>query len=180
MGFVGRRIAAWSVFGLSVACPLAGQARTASEAMAKGQSYALPVVTYCTGQDALDALIALRRAGDLDTMPSGCFRPSSARFSAEFKGFIPDHKVAGVVVPEKLSRPNRFGNATCEDPETGATVHCVFRIIRSGFVAGNFVGTEGAKTPAFIEVAYGIEVIDPRSGDLQFAPLAGQKPISAR
>jgi hypothetical protein len=180
MRLIDWRISAWLLFAVSIACPPAARARTATEAFAKGHSYAIPPVTYCTGRSALDALIALRHDGDLDSLPPGCFSPGPARFSAAFTAFIPDHKVAGVALPEKLSHPNRFGRSTCADPDTGASVSCVFRIIRSGFVAGTFVGPSGARTPAFIEVAYGIEVIDPRSGDLQFAPLSGPAPMSPR
>jgi hypothetical protein len=180
MTFVGWRTAASLAFSLSIACPPAGHARTATEALTKGQSYVLPALTYCTSRDAVDALVALRQAGDLDSLPPGCFSPDASRFSAEFNGFIPDHKVSGITVPEKLSHPNRFGKSTCTDPQTGAAVNCVFRVIRSGFVEGIFVGAKGSRTPAFIEVANGIEVMDPRSGELQFAPLAGQQPTTAR
>jgi hypothetical protein len=179
MSAAGWRTASILAVGLSLSCPLAGQARTATEALTKGQSYALPPVTYCTGRDALEALVALRRGGDLDGLPPGCVRPNATQFAAAFRGFIPDHKVSGIVVPEKLAQPNRFGNDKCADPGTGAPVNCVYRIIRSGFVAGTFVAAEGAKMPAFIEVADGIEVIDPRSGALQFAPLPG-RPTAAR
>jgi hypothetical protein len=176
----GWRKVAWLLLGMAVAAPAAAQARTATEALAKGQSYVLPAMTYCAGQDALDALVELRHAGDLDRLPPGCFSPNDAQFAIAFKGFIPDHKVAGLKVPEKLSHPNRFGQNKCTDAGTGASINCDIHVIRSGFVAGTLVGANGAKVPAFIEVAYGIEVIDPRSGDLQFAPLAAQKPTSAR
>ncbi len=174
------RTAVWLLLGVALAGPAVARMRTATEALTKGQSYMLPDVTYCAGQDALGALVDLRHAGDLDRLPPGCFSPNDARFAAAFKGFIPDHKVSGLTVPEKLSHPNRFGQYKCSDAVTGASINCDVHVIRSGFVAGTLLGTNGARIPAFIEVAYGIEVIDPRSGDLQFEPLAGPKPASAR
>jgi hypothetical protein len=113
-------------------------------------------------------------------LPTGCFSPGAAKFSGEFKGFIPDHKVSGVTVPEKLITPNRCGRSTCKDPDTGAAVNCTLRIIQSGFLAGTLVGADSSRTTAFIEVGYGIEVSDPLSGDLQFAPLAAKLATSAR
>jgi hypothetical protein len=74
-------------------------------------------------------------------------------------------------VPEKLANLNRYGKSTCMDPDTGAAINCTMRIIKSGFIAGTFVGADSSRTTAFIEVGYGVEVIDPRSGELQFAPL---------
>ncbi len=180
MRSVGWRLAVWLLLSAAIAGPAAARARTATEALTKGHSYVLPAVTYCAGQDALSALVELRHAGDLDRLPPGCFSPNDLQFAAAFKGFIPDHKVSELTVPEKLSHPNRFGQYKCADAATGASINCDVHVIRSGFVAGTLVGANGAKIPAFIEVAYGIEVIDPRSGDLQFAPLAGEKPASAQ
>jgi len=173
-------MAAWLLVGVAVAGLPAAHARTATEALTKGQNYVFPALTYCAGQGSLDALVELRHAGDLDSLPPGCFSLNDTRFAAAFKGFIPDHKVSGLTVPEKLSHPNRFGQNKCADAVTGASITCDVHVIRSGFVAGTLVGANGAKIPAFVEVAYGIEVVAPHSGDLQFAPLAGPKPASAR
>jgi hypothetical protein len=138
------------------------------EAMAKGRRYSLPPVIFCIGKDALGALIDRRRAGDLDSLPAGCF---SAAATARFTGFIPAYKVSGLSVREKLTRPNRHGQFTCPDPATGGSVSCTVWIVRTGFIAGVLVGSDASRTPAFIEVGYNIEVVDPQTGDLQFAPL---------
>jgi hypothetical protein len=168
-----RRAANWLFVGVLVLCPLGAKAASGPgvETLTKGHSYAVPAVMFCTSQDALRTLVNLRNANDLDTLPSGCFRPSAAKFEGEFKSFIPDHKISGIAVREKLATLNRYGTSTCIDPDTGAAIHCTMRIIKSGFIAGIFVGTDSSRTKAFIEVGCGVEVIDPRSGELQFAPL---------
>jgi hypothetical protein len=174
--FGARRTVDILILAIFVLCPLSANAAkgTGAEALTKGQSYVVPAVPYCINQDALHALVDLRRSADLDTLPDGCFSPSAAKFSSKFKGFIPDYKVTGITVPEKLTTPNRYGKSSCTDPDTGATVNCTMRIIESGFLAGTLVGADSSRTTAFIEVGYGIEVSDPRSGDLQFAPLAAK------
>jgi len=119
-----RRMVSRLLLGVSVLCPLGANAAMARgvEALTKGESYAVPAVAYCTNADALHALVDIRHSGDLDTLPSGCFRPGAAKFSAEFKGFIPDHKVSDITVPEKLITPNRYGRSTCTDPDTEVAV----------------------------------------------------------
>jgi hypothetical protein len=144
--------------------------------LARGHTYALPALTYCTGAAALEALVARRRAGDLDTLPDGCHRPTAAEFARRIMGFVPDHKVTGIAAPEKLMHPVRRGGAPCTDLDTGARVNCAQRIIRSGFIAGYFIAPDATKTQAYIEVGDGIEVADPRTGALQFAPLAVPRP----
>jgi hypothetical protein len=175
-----RRMVNRILLGVSVLSPLGANPAMARgvEALTKGQSYAVPAVAYCTNEAALHALVDLRHSGDLDTLPPGCFSPGVAKFLAEFKGFIPDHKVSGITVPEKLITPNRYGRSTCTDPDTGAATKCTLRIIQSGFLEGTLVGAGSSTTTAFIEVGYGIEVSDPRSGDLQFAPLAAKPAMS--
>jgi hypothetical protein len=167
---------------LPVLCPPPARARTGAggEALTKGQSYTLPPVPYCVGDKPLRDLVDLRQAGDLDSLPPGCFAPSATTFSEQFKSFIPDYKLIGIVVPEKLARPNRSGRYTCKNPGTGASVACIVWTIRSGFIAGTFIKSDASKFKAFIQVAYGIEVVDPRSSDLQFAPFVGKPPASAR
>jgi hypothetical protein len=174
---IGRRPAAAGVLGVAlVAWPLAAWPRGAAEMLARGHTYALPVLTYCTAPAALEALVARRRAGDLDTLPDGCHRPTAAAFARRFMGFVPDHKVTGIAAPEKLMHPVRRGGAPCTDLDTGARVNCAQRIIRSGFIAGYFIAPDATKTQAYIEVGDGIEVADPRTGALQFAPLAVPRP----
>ena len=75
-----RRAANWLFIGVLVLCPLGAKAASGPgvETLTKGRSYAVPAVTFCTNQDALRALVNLRNAGDLDTLPSGCFRPRPA------------------------------------------------------------------------------------------------------
>jgi hypothetical protein len=177
-----RRMVSRLLLGVSVLCALGANAAMARgvEALTKGESYAVPAVAYCTNADALHALVDIRHSGDLDTLPSRCFRPGAAKFSAEFKGFIPDHKVSDITVPEKLITPNRYGRSTCTDPDTEVAVKCTLRIIQSGFLAGALVGADSSRTTAFIEVGYGIEVSDPHSGDLQYAPLAAKPAMSPR
>src|ERR1700733_5455980 len=175
-----RRPANWLFVGVLVLCPLGANAARGPgvETLTKGQSYAVPAVTFCINQDSLSALVTLRHGGDLDTLPSGCFRPSAAKFAGEFKGFIPDHKVSSIAVPEKLVTLNRYGRSTCIDTDTGAATKCTLRIIKSGFIEGTFVQADSSRSIAFIEVGYGVEVIDPGSGELQFAPLAAKPATS--
>lgn len=158
--------------------PLLGPAAMARgvEAMAKGRSYSLPPVTFCTSKDALDTLIDRRRAGDLDSLPTGCLSAIATGPAARFTGFIPAYKVSGLSVREKLTRPNRHGRFTCPDPATGGSINCTVWIVRTGFIAGVLVGSDASRTPAFIEVGYNIEVVDPQTGDLQFAPLPSRPP----
>ncbi len=164
--------------------PILAQAAMARgvEAMAKGRSYLLPPVIVCTGKDALGALIDRRRAGDLDSLPSGCLSAAATAPGARFTGFIPAYKVSGLSVREKLTRPNRHGRFTCPDPATGGSVSCAVWIVRTGFIAGVLVGSDASRTPAFIEVGYNIEVVDPQTGDLQFSPLPSRPaaPTSSR
>jgi hypothetical protein len=164
------------------AAPLLAPAALARgvEAMAKGRSYSLPPVIFCTGRDALAGLVDRRRAGDLDSLPSGCFSAAATAPAARFTGFIPAYKVSGLSVREKLTRPNRHGRFTCPDPATGGSVSCTVWIVRTGFIAGMLVGADSSKTPAFIEVGYNIEVVDPQTGDLQFAPLPEGAPAPSR
>ncbi len=170
----------WAALALGVAPAANATPGPGAEVLARGQVYVIPALTYCTSGDAGGALARLRQDGDLSGLPPGCFHPDAADFAARFKGFIPDHKVSGMAVMERLSQPNRFGRSPCPDPATGTPTLCVVRVIRSGFIAGTFIGPGGTRTPAFIEVGFGIEVADPQSGSLQFAPLDTSRGPAAR
>ncbi len=160
---------------LAVCLTAAAEARSAMEALSRGLTYPIEAVPYCTSPDALGTLVTMRQSGDLDTVPAGCTSPTDAAFAQEFRGFIPDHKVTGLSVREKLVHPNRFGRYPCPEPPGSAPATCEVRVFRAGFVAGNLVGADSSRTPAYIEVGYGIEVVDPKSGDLVFQPLTGSR-----
>jgi hypothetical protein len=161
-----------TVCGLATALAVGAHAASGPgvENLQKGHSYALPAVTYCTSADAVTALVGMRQSGDLASLPAGCHDPRADQFAEQFKGFIPDYKVAGLTVQEQLAHSRR----SCVDPRTGQPVACGLRVVKSGFIAGTFVQADASRLRAFIEVGYGIEVVDPRSGTLQFAPLSGQ------